>query len=108
MKTIRMKIITRIIMCSLLTAVVIGALAMINASTVAREDAKENKVVISLGEVTPVDYDNILVYSDLRSGKTAAVRILQGLLHVFKEFRNPLLVVQINIGILATENIRTI
>lgn len=41
MKTIRMKIITRIIMCSLLTAVVIGALAMINASTVAREDAKE-------------------------------------------------------------------
>ena len=41
MKTIRMKIITRIIMCSLLTAVVIGGLAMVNASTVAREDAQE-------------------------------------------------------------------
>ena len=41
MKTIRMKIITRIIMCSLLTAVVIGALAMINASTVASQDARE-------------------------------------------------------------------
>ena len=41
MKTIRMKIITRIILCSLLTAVVIGALAMINSSTVASEDARE-------------------------------------------------------------------
>ena len=41
MKTIRMKIITRIILCSLLTAVVIGGLAMINASTVASEDARE-------------------------------------------------------------------
>lgn len=41
MRTIRMKIITGILMCSLLTALVIGALAIINSTQLASRDARK-------------------------------------------------------------------
>lgn len=41
MRTIRMKIITGILMCSLLTALVIGALAIVNSTQLASKDARE-------------------------------------------------------------------
>ena len=41
MKTIRTKIIMGILLCSLLTAAVIGTLAMVNSSQMASRDSKE-------------------------------------------------------------------
>lgn len=41
MRTIRMKIITGILMCSLLTALVIGTLAIVNSTQLASQDARE-------------------------------------------------------------------
>ena len=41
MRTIRMKIITGILMCSLLTALVIGVLAIMNSTQLASKDARE-------------------------------------------------------------------
>lgn len=41
MRTIRMKIISGILMCSLLTALIIGALAIVNSTQLANKDAKE-------------------------------------------------------------------
>ena len=41
MRTIRMKIITGILMCSLLTALVIGILAIANSTQLVSKDAKE-------------------------------------------------------------------
>lgn len=41
MRTIRMKIISGILICSLLTAVVVGALAIVNSTQLASSDAKE-------------------------------------------------------------------
>jgi len=41
MKTIRTKIIMSILLCSLLTASVIGTLAMVNSSQMASRDSKE-------------------------------------------------------------------
>lgn len=41
MRTVRMKIITGILMCSLLTAAVIGVLAIMNSTQLAGKDSRE-------------------------------------------------------------------
>ena len=66
------------------------------------------EVVICLGQVRAVYDHEILVHTHLRSGKTASVGNLEGLPHVIEELCDALLVVEIDICILATENVRAV
>lgn len=55
MKTVRMKIISGILLCSLLTAVIIGALALINSTQTAGENSKERMRLAAQQEAQALD-----------------------------------------------------
>ena len=55
MKTVRMKIISGILLCSLLTAVIIGALALINSTQTAGDNSKERMRLAAQQEAQALD-----------------------------------------------------